>query len=143
LGLYCDIVVAAEERRYGLNFSDMGFTPGMGSTSLLPGLVGHYFASEVLLTGKFYKGKELKDRRLFNYVVPSRDVRRVSTDIAERISEKPKHVLQMIKETLALPRLRDLQTALSREHLMHVICFNKKETMKRIEETYIEGKKDE
>lgn len=36
LALCCDITVAARESRYSANFADMGFTPGMGTTGLLP-----------------------------------------------------------------------------------------------------------
>ena len=53
LALLCDVVVAASERRFGLNFTDLGLTPGMGSTRLLAELVGHHFAAEMLLTSRF------------------------------------------------------------------------------------------
>ncbi len=33
-GLACDMVVLARESRYGSNFMDLGFTPGMGTTRL-------------------------------------------------------------------------------------------------------------
>ena len=137
LALYCDMVVAAERSRYGLNFTHMGFTPGIGTTSLLPALVGYSFASEMLLTAKFYKGRELRDRGLFNYVVSADEVLKVALELAQRIAEKPKHVLELMKDTLALPRRRALQEALSREHLMHQVCFSRPDTALRIEEMYL------
>lgn len=137
LALCCDILVASESSRYGVNFTNMGFTPGMGTTSLLPALVGHHFASEMMLTGKLYKGRELKGRGLFNYVVPAEEVLDVSLDIARRIAEKPRHVIEMLKETLSLPRRQALQEAVSREHLMHKICFSRSDTAAHIESTYL------
>jgi polyketide biosynthesis enoyl-CoA hydratase PksI len=47
VGLYCDIVVASSSSRYGLNFTSMGFTPGMGVTGFLPLLVGHGFDDDL------------------------------------------------------------------------------------------------
>jgi polyketide biosynthesis enoyl-CoA hydratase PksI len=137
LALYCDMVVAAERSRYGFNFTHMGFTPGMGTTSLLPALVGYSFASEMLLTAKFYKGRELRERGLFNYVVSAEEVLNVALELAQRMAEKPRHVLELVKDTLALPRRHALQEALSREHLMHKVCFSRPDTALRIEETYL------
>jgi polyketide biosynthesis enoyl-CoA hydratase PksI len=137
LALCCDILVAAQGSRYGVNFTNMGFTPGMGTTSLLPALVGHHFASEMILSGKLYKGKELRDRGLFNYVVPSEEVMDVALDIARRIAEKPRHVIEMLKDTLSLPRRQALQEAMLREHLMHKVCFSRPDTAAHIEATYL------
>lgn len=136
LALFCDILVAAEKSRYGANFTSLGFTPGMGATSLLPALVGHHFASEMLFSAKLYRGRELKGRGLFNHIVPADDVMDVALDIALRIAEKPPHVLKMLKETLSRPRRQALEDALYREHLMHEICFAYPETKALIEATY-------
>jgi polyketide biosynthesis enoyl-CoA hydratase PksI len=137
LALCCDILVASESSRYGVNFTNMGFTPGMGTTSLLPVLAGHHFASEMILTGKLYKGRELRERGLFNYVVPREEVMEVALDIARRIAEKPRHVLEMLKNTLSLPRRQALQEAMFREHLMHKICFSRPDTAAHIEAAYL------
>lgn len=137
LALCCDVIIAAEESRYGVNFTSLGFTPGMGTTSLLPALVGPLFAHEMILTAKLYKGRELQGRGLFNDVVPKQEVMEVAMDIARNIAEKPKHVLEMLKDTLALPRQRALQEAMSREHLMHTVCFNHPETMSIVKDMYI------
>ena len=138
LALCCDILVASQSSRYGVNFTNMGFTPGLGTTSLLPALVGYNFASEMILTGKLYKGKELKERGLFNYVVPVEQVMDVALDMARRIAEKPRYVIEMIKDTLSLPRRQALQDAMSREHLMHKICFTHPDTLALIEANYLD-----
>lgn len=137
LALCCDSLVASQSSRYGMNYTNMGFTPGMGTTSILPVLVGHHFASEMIFTGKLYKGKELKDRGLFNYVVPADEVMDLALDLARRMAEKPRHILEMLKDSLSLPRRQALQEAMSREHLMHKICFGYPETASLIEATYL------
>src|SRR5512145_961369 len=118
LGLCCDMVVAAEERRYGLNFTSFGLTPGMGATGLLPALAGYQLASEMLMTARFYRGSDLKGRGLFNYVVPSADVQAMAVDLAGRIADKPRQVLTLLKETLSLSRCQTLHASVSRELLM-------------------------
>ena len=74
LALCCDIQVAAEESRYGTNFAELGFTPGMGTTTLLPLAVGHGRASEMMMTARFYKGREMAGTGLFTHVVRRADV---------------------------------------------------------------------
>jgi 4-carboxy-3-alkylbut-2-enoyl-[acp] decarboxylase len=137
LGLCCDVIVAAAERRYGANFATLGFTPGMGTTALLPALVGHHFASEMLLTGRFYKGRELTGRGLFNHVLPSADVLPAAIDIARQIADKPTHVIELIKATLSRPRRRALVDAVACEHLMHRLCFDRPETVALLDERYL------
>jgi polyketide biosynthesis enoyl-CoA hydratase PksI len=122
--LCCDLLVAASDRRYGLNFTQLGFTPGMGVTRLLPALLGYHHAAEVLFSGRFFRGDELAARGLFNAAVPSPEVFPRALDLARQIAPKPRHVLEMTKAALCLPRRLSLAEALPQEHLMHRICFS-------------------
>jgi polyketide biosynthesis enoyl-CoA hydratase PksI len=138
LAICCDVLVAAESARYGFNFTSMGFTPGMGTTSLLPLMVGHGFAMEMLLSAKFYKGRDLKGRGIFTHVVPAGDVRETTWEIARAMAEKPRPVLEMVKDTLTMPRRVALQQALSRERLMHKMSFSQPEIWAMITGSYME-----
>ncbi|MFG1954458.1 polyketide synthase [Micromonospora sp. NPDC048830] len=137
LALCCDLTVAADRSRYSVNSANMGFTPAMGLSVLLPAAVGHHFASEMIFTGKYYKGRELADRRLFNAVVPADEVLARAFDLAEQIAEKPRYVLELLKETLALPKRHLLQDAIAREPLMNRICFNQPGSDALLDQTYL------
>lgn len=132
LALCADITVASESRRYGFNFTDLGFTPGMGTTAILPALVGYHRAAEMMLTGASYKGRELADSGLFNYVLPANRVEQRCLELAERLLDKPLHVLRLLKEEISRPRLARLKEALPEEKRMHKICFGHPETEERI-----------
>ena len=135
--IYADVSVACETSRYSVNFTDMGFTPGMGTTTILPALVGYSFAAEMILTAKFYKGHELQGRGLFNYIVQADKVMPVALGLAQRMAGKPRDVLEMLKATLVLPRQQALHLARSHEQLMHQVCFSRPEGLRYIEESYI------
>ena len=137
LALCCDLLVASQTSRYGLNFTDLGFTPGMGATTLLPALVAPAFANEMLFTARLYRGTELRDRGLFNYVVAAEQVPTVALDLARRIAPKPRRVLTMLKDALALPRRHALQEARLREPLMQRVCFGDPATAQHIQENYL------
>lgn len=138
LGLCCDLTVASRSSRYGLNFNSLGFTPGMGVTGLVPPLAGHGFATEMMMTARFFKGHELSGHGLFTHVVPADEVMPVSVDLAHRIARKPRHVITALKAALGEERRAVLSGALAREHVMHRACFARPEVRAVIEATYIE-----
>ena len=137
LALCCDVAVAAETSRYGFNFTDLGFTPGLATTTLLPLATGPSFAAEMLLTAKLYKGRELAGSRLFSQVVPKANVASTALDIARRIAEKPELVINMLKDTLALPKRRAFVEGVPHELLMHRARFAEPGALERIEQTYL------
>ena len=137
LGMCCDLTIASETSRYGLNFLTMGFTPGMGTTGLVPELVGASFAAEMMLTGKFYKGRDLRGRGLFTHVVPRDQVLPMTWDLARNMADKPGYALEMVKDAVMAPRRRAFQDALSRERLMHKACFSHSEAWSMIENSYL------
>jgi len=139
VGLCCDIVVAAEESRYGAVFMNMGFTPGMGCTTLLQGLVGQFIANEMMLTGKRFKGRELKEKGVnINYILPKEKVASKAYDIAVQISEKNIQSLTLLKSALSCGKKKLLVDARLQEDMMHKITFSLPETKKTIQEFYAE-----
>jgi polyketide biosynthesis enoyl-CoA hydratase PksI len=91
----------------------------------------------MIFTGKYYKGGELAGRGLFNAVVPSADVFGKAFELAERIAEKPRYVLELLKDTLAMPKRLALRDAASREPMMHKICFDHPDIAATLTETYL------
>ena len=51
LVLACDLVVAADNARFGLPETKLGLVPGGGGTQRLPRLVGRMRATELMITG--------------------------------------------------------------------------------------------
>ena len=135
LALCCDLVVAARERRYSTNFADLGFTPAMGTTTLLPAAVGIGLAAEMTLTARYYRGCDLDG--FFNSVVPADEVFDTALALAQRIAEKPRLALELSKESLGLPRRRQLAAAMSREHVMHQVCFAQPDVAELVTASYL------
>ncbi|NQX89586.1 MAG: enoyl-CoA hydratase/isomerase family protein, partial [Halioglobus sp.] len=72
--LPCDIRLAAAGAKLGLTFTKMGILPGLGSTYLLPRLVGAAKAQELVLTAKIMLAEEAADIGLGNRVVSPQDL---------------------------------------------------------------------
>lgn len=142
VGLCADIIIMAERSMYGGGFTDLGFTPGMGFTRLLQGLVGDYIANEMMFTGCLFKGKVFKERSLVNYVLPKDKVFEKAISIAEIIAEKPRGTLETLKYSISLKKRQLLQEARVHEDFMHKITFNQPEVKDIIKKMYVDVKKD-
>ena len=68
--LLCDMRLAAAEAQIGFLFCRMGVMAELGSTYLLPRIVGTARACELMLTGKRFTAAECERMGLVNRVVP-------------------------------------------------------------------------
>lgn len=135
----CDIVVAALESRYGAVFMSMGFTPGMGCTTLLADLVGTFVANEMMYTARRFKGRQLAEKGTnINYIVPRADVVRKATDVALQICDKNIKSVYLLKYTLSAGKKKKLVDARLQEDLMHRLSFRFPETKSTIESFYVD-----
>lgn len=134
----CDIVVAARESRFGAVFMSMGFTPGMGMTTLLSELVGPYVASEMMFSAKRFRVSELERMGTnINHIVTKIRVLPVAKDIARQIAEKNPKSVRLLKYALSARKKKLLVEARMQEDMMHRISFNYPETLKNIRDAYV------
>jgi len=95
--LLCDVRIAAEEAKIGFLFSRMGVMAELGSTFLLPRLVGVARACELMLTGKMFTAGECEHMGLVNHVVPR-------ARLMDRVLELAQEMKQCAPLSLALTR---------------------------------------
>ena len=65
-----DIVMAAQDAKFGLPETGIGISPGAGITIRLPRVVGKFIAKELLFTGDFISAEEAHRIGLVNRIVP-------------------------------------------------------------------------
>jgi polyketide biosynthesis enoyl-CoA hydratase PksI len=137
IAMCSDIVIASLESRYGAVFMSMGFTPGMGTTTLLQDLVGPNIANEMMFTARRYKGSELAKRNTnINYILPKNEVMKKAEDIALQICEKNIKSINLLKYALSARKKKLLIEARLQEDMMHALSFGFPETKKTIESFY-------
>jgi enoyl-CoA hydratase/carnithine racemase len=85
--LTCDIRLAADNANIAFSFVKWGLVPEMGTTWLLPRLIGIEKTADLLLTGRKISGQEAADMGLVLRAVPKQDLmseaNRLATEIAE------------------------------------------------------------
>lgn len=135
LGLAADIVLIAEDSRYGFTFMNLGFTPGMGTTRLCEHVLSTAVTHELLYTGELRRGSGFAGSGI-NHVLPRHRVEPAAMDIAARIAEKPRQSIAALKRALSLPRRRAFEDSITLESLMHQLTLGG--AARRIEENYVE-----
>jgi enoyl-CoA hydratase len=98
LVLACDLVVAAENARFGLPEPKLGLVPGGGGTQRLPRVVGRVRANEVLLTGRFLTAQEAYEWGIVNRVVAKEELLAAAGELAATIVANAPQPLSVIKQ---------------------------------------------
>jgi len=98
--LPCDVRIAAAGAKLGVTFAKLGLLPGLGSTHLLPRLVGPARARELVLTARVILAEEAAEIGLVNRVVPGETLLDEARALAAAMAECAPEVLDHAKRAL-------------------------------------------
>ena len=98
--LHCDSVVAADNAVFMLPFTNLGLLPEAGSSYLLPKIMGHTIASELILTGRTFTSDEAKSYGLINEVCKAADLATIAAKRAKHLASKPPAAMRKAKALL-------------------------------------------
>ncbi|MCB0360702.1 MAG: enoyl-CoA hydratase/isomerase family protein, partial [Bdellovibrionales bacterium] len=115
VALACDIRVAVDTAKLGLNFVRLGLHPGMGCTHFLPRLIGYGRAAELLFTGAIITASEAHGIGLVNRVSSSEAFGSTVEEIANAIASAGPQAVRETKLTLRTSGACSLSDALRRE----------------------------
>jgi enoyl-CoA hydratase len=101
LAMMCDIILAADNAKFGQPEIHLGILPGMGGTQRLTRLVGRGRAMEMILTGRMIEAAEAGRIGLAVRVVPATDLVTEALKLAERIAGHSLPIVMMAKEAVA------------------------------------------
>ncbi len=95
-----DLRVAAAGAKIGVTFTKLGILPGLGSTHLLPRLVGRAKALELVLTARVILSEEAERIGLVNQVVPGEKLMDTARELAASIVDKHPAVLAAARRVI-------------------------------------------
>lgn len=87
--LHCDMVVAANNSKFKLPFTQLGLSPEAGSSLLLPLRIGHNKAFELLVLGKLFTAEQALEYGIINQVCEPEELLETASDIANTIAQLP------------------------------------------------------
>ncbi len=109
IAMMCDIIIAADNAKFGQPEINLGTIPAAGGTQRLVRSVGKSKAMELVLTGKIIDAKEALDYGLVSKVVELNILNKEVEDLAKSIASKSLPVLILAKEAV----IRSYETTLS------------------------------
>jgi enoyl-CoA hydratase/carnithine racemase len=113
--LHCDLVYAGSDSRFQLPFVNLGLCPEAGSSMLLPELMGHRRAAELLFFGEPFNAEAAHRLGLVNAVVPNNELLTLARAKAQQLAEKPPSALRTTKSLLKRRAAGAIAEAMSRE----------------------------
>jgi enoyl-CoA hydratase/carnithine racemase len=98
--LHCDLVYAGESARFQLPFVNLALCPEAASSLLLPRLVGHPRAAELLFFGEPFSAATAREMGLANAVLPDAGVLAHALERAQKLATLPAASLRETKRLL-------------------------------------------
>ncbi len=98
--LHCDLVYCGDQTRLNMPFVSLGIRPEYASTYLLPRIMGHVRACELLLLGEGFTAQKALEYGLVNAVFPNAEVESKALEKAMAIAQLPPETVRATKALL-------------------------------------------
>lgn len=124
VALACDLRVASENAKMGVNFAKLGLSSGMGGLYFLTKLLGPAGAADLLFTGRTLEAKEAKELGLINQICPLDQLEQRTSALAEQIALNAPIALKIMKKGISKAVVADLMEVFDYESSGQAQCFN-------------------
>lgn len=102
--LHCDLVYAGESAKFSFPFVNLALVPEAASSLLLPNLIGHQRAAELLLLGEAFTPATAKEYGIVNAVFADDKLLAEATAVAKKLAAKPPSALKLSKQLMRAPK---------------------------------------
>lgn len=127
LALCCDLVLAAEDARFGEVFARRGIGVDGGGSWSLPRLVGPQKAKEIAFFGQTLTGADAASIGLVNAAVPDAELDKLVADWAGRLAAGPRRALSLMKAQINAAYETSFTAALEAEAVAQAQAFRSPE----------------
>ena len=100
LALACDLILIADEARFGDNHTHVGVMPGGGATQRLPRRIGAQAAKELIWSARWLSGPQAVACGLAFKSVPLEKLYDECEAVLAGFRDKPRAVLSVVKKTI-------------------------------------------
>jgi len=100
LAMLCDIIIAAENARFGQPEINVGLIPGAGGTQRLTRALGKFQAMDMVLTGRMLGAEEAFQRGLAARLVPPELIVDAAIKLGKEIASKPPISVRLAREAV-------------------------------------------
>ena len=133
LAMMCDFIIAADNAKFGQPEIKLGIIPGAGGTQRLPRAVSKSKAMDLTLTARMMDAQEAERAGLVSRIVPADELMEEAMAAAVTITEMPRQVAMMVKDSVNRAYETTLSEGMKYERALFYSCFateDQKEGMK-------------
>lgn len=138
--LWCDVRIASEHAALGAIFARIGVVPELGSTYILPRLIGAARAAEMMLTARQFTAAECLEMGLVSCVTPPRELMDKARDIASEMAKCSPVALALSRRLLHQGLTSTLEGALEAEAAAFGRCLESPEFREYVAAFLAKGK---
>jgi len=100
VAMMCDIVIAADNARFGQPEINLGTMPGAGGTQRLPRFIGKAKAMDLCLTSRMMDAAEAERLGLVSRIVPPDKLMDEALAVADKVASMSRPIAMMVKEAV-------------------------------------------
>lgn len=98
--LHCDLVYAGQNARFTMPFVNIGIVPEYASTYLMPRIMGHARAMEMVMFGEPFTSAHARECGLVNEVLADDQVEARALERARKLAQQPPNALRTAKRLM-------------------------------------------
>lgn len=130
--LHCDLIYAGEGSRFTMPFVNIGIVPEYASTYLMPRIMGHARAMEMVLLGEPFSAAHAKECGLVNEVLPNAQVEARAMERAQKLASQPPNAIRTAKRLMKRWTERTVADAIPLEAFQFVPMLSQPEAQEAI-----------
>lgn len=123
LAMMCDIIIAADNAKFGQPEINIGTIPGAGGTQRLTRAIGKSKAMEMVLTGHMMDAEAAERANLVARVVPVGNLLDEAIKLATAIAEKSQPIVAMAKDAVNMAYETTLSEGIRTERRLFYATF--------------------
>lgn len=131
--LHCDLVYAGASARFQMPFVNLGLCPEAGSTLLLPRMMGHQRAAELLLLGEPFGAEAAREFGIVNAVYGDEDLLETARAKARQLATRPAAAVRLTKALLKREYLGSLRETIAEETAHFIACLKSPEAAEALQ----------
>lgn len=118
--LHCDLVYVGESATFQMPFVNLGLCPEAGSTLLLPRIMGHQRAAELLLLGEVFSADKACSLGIVTQLCPDSDVLATARKKALQLAAQPAAAVRLAKDLLKRDYAHQLRETVAEEGVQFI-----------------------
>ncbi|WLR57141.1 enoyl-CoA hydratase [Mesobacillus subterraneus] len=124
LVLACDLIIAADDSKFALSFSQVGLVSDGGGSYFVPRLVGPHLAKQFMFTAEPITAERLYQLGVINHLVPVETLQEETLKLAGQLATGPTRTYGMIKKLVDHSMTATLEEILEQERITQTMMVS-------------------